>query len=352
MNIAVIGYPYVRPNYRATLEREDVFFVLPKVWKIKKGKSEYKTSPAKNIITGNAYFHHSGYPIIGGLLKGWMPLMPWYLWKLKRQHNIRLVFEAHEPNLFTTLYNGLAARLLGLKHVVFSWQNVKLLHVPLIMLNLMLSDGVVCGNKKCEMLFRPLTKKPILVAPLAGLDPDAWQAQPRPPKETVTFLFAGAIDYRKGIHILQEAIKKVPHAKLILVGSGSYEKNITHPITPWANHEQLKKYYQEADVFVYPSIAYKGWEEQFGYSMAEASLMELPVVATRTGSIDEVVEDGTTGILVAPEDVEALSVAMTRLAEDLELRHRMGAAGREFIATHFSHQAIAEKLFGFFNTLT
>ena len=62
--------------------------------------------------------------IIGGLLKGWMPAFPWLLWKLKREHNIKLVFEAHESTLLTTLYHGFFVKLFGMKHIVFSWENI------------------------------------------------------------------------------------------------------------------------------------------------------------------------------------------------------------------------------------
>ena len=51
------------------------------------------------------------------------------------------------------------------------------------------------------------------------------------------------------------------------------------------------------DIFLYPSISYKGWEEQFGYSMAEASLMEVPVISTFSGSIEDIVINNKTVVL-------------------------------------------------------
>ncbi|MEK7616312.1 MAG: glycosyltransferase family 4 protein [Patescibacteria group bacterium] len=351
MNIVAIGYPFSRPNNRTTLTGPETFFIVPKVWKIKKGKAEYRTAEHDHIMTTSALFHHSGYPFIGGLLKGWMPLLPLYLWRLKKRHGIELVFDAHEPNLLTTLYNGFFCKLLGLKHVVFSWQNVALRHRWLIKINLWFADGVVCGNQKCLNLFKQITQKPLTVIPLAGLDPDFWQPKPRQERSTVTFLFVGAIDYRKGVHLLVEAFQKIPHAKLVLVGSGSYEKNIHHPIIPWADHPTLMKLYQEADVFVYPSISHGGWEEQFGYSMAEASLMELPVISTHTGSIDEIVVDGSSGILVESEHSEKLAEAMMKLATDEDLRRRMGSAGRTHILQHYANSIVAKKFHDFFKTL-
>lgn len=85
--------------------------------------------------------------------------------------------------------------------------------------------------------------------------------------------------------------------------------------------------------------------------MAEASLMQLPVLATRSGSIEEVVIDQETGLLVESGNVGKLAGAMIHLAQDAELRKRLGAAGRNHITTHFSHQKIAEQFQRFFKQI-
>src|SRR3989344_2595348 len=87
MNVLIVGYPYARQNYRATFDGSNAYFLLPKVWKIKNGKAEYKNNDDARITTTPTFFHHSDYPIIGGLLKGWMPFAPWHIWKLKRKYN-------------------------------------------------------------------------------------------------------------------------------------------------------------------------------------------------------------------------------------------------------------------------
>jgi glycosyltransferase involved in cell wall biosynthesis len=83
--------------------------------------------------------------------------------------------------------------------------------------------------------------------------------------------------------------------------------------------------------------------------MAEASLMELPVVSTRSGSIDEVVVDGKTGVLIEPGNQNELEEAMVRLATDERLRENMGEAGRQHIVDNFSHQVVANKFYVFFS---
>ena len=119
----------------------------------------------------------------------------------------------------------------------------------------------------------------------------------------------------------------------------------------WANAEDLKKILSATDVFVYPSLSYGGWEEQFGYSMAEASLMGLPIISTKSGSISEVVIDGETGIIVEPDQSDELNKAMIRLAQDGELRTRLGQNGRNYIKNNYSYQVVANKFYNFFKSL-
>jgi glycosyltransferase involved in cell wall biosynthesis len=86
-----------------------------------------------------------------------------------------------------------------------------------------------------------------------------------------------------------------------------------------------------ADLFAHTSL----WEG-FGIVLLEAMLAGLPVVATRVSAIPEIVDDGTTGILVAPGDDEALATALAGLLGDPERRRVLGEAGRERVRKEFS----------------
>jgi glycosyltransferase involved in cell wall biosynthesis len=95
-------------------------------------------------------------------------------------------------------------------------------------------------------------------------------------------------------------------------------------------HEDVPAALQRMDIFAMPST----WEG-FGVSAVEASAMQLPVVASNIHGIPDVVVDGETGLLVPPRDPAALANALERLAGNPELRRRMGAAGRAFVAAHY-----------------
>ena len=237
-----------------------------------------------------------------------------------------------------------------------------------------LSDAIVCGNKKAGAIMKEFTKKPIEVIPMSGVDEEFFKRLELEKKfrehdfgDKIVYSFVGSISYRKGIHLIVKALKgvvqKIPNAVLFIAGSGEYEDELGKIIeetgvsqyvfkVPWVSHEEMRELLSVSDVFLYPSMPHKGWEEQFGYSMAEASLMELPVISTRSGSIEEVVVDGVTGLLVKSNDEDDLRDAMIRLGLDFELRRKMGQAGRSYIIENFSNKVIAEKFYEFFQKIS
>jgi len=83
---------------------------------------------------------------------------------------------------------------------------------------------------------------------------------------------------------------------------------------------KLRAFYKHADVFVLPS-RYEG----FGIVLLEALSFGLPIVATRAGAIPELIQDGVCGLLVEPDNPQALAAAIGRLLRSAELRAQFGA---------------------------
>jgi glycosyltransferase involved in cell wall biosynthesis len=158
-----------------------------------------------------------------------------------------------------------------------------------------------------------------------GVDVDAWAPAPRgegPPK----FLFVGADFERKGGRRLLEAFATVGGAAELHIVTRSEvaagaNVHVHHGLSP--NDPELLRLYRTSDIFVLPSGT-----ETFGIAAVEAAAAGLPVVATVTGGLKDLVVEGATGFVVEPGDVAGLARAMARLAEDRELRQRLGAAGR------------------------
>ncbi len=103
--------------------------------------------------------------------------------------------------------------------------------------------------------------------------------------------------------------------------------------------DELARRYGEAQVAIVPSL-YEG----FSLPAVEAMACGVPVVATTGGALPEVVgDDGTTGLLVPPDDPGALAAAIARLLDDPALRARLGEAGRQRVMSRFTWQVTARE---------
>ena len=383
--VLVTGFPYVRERYFATWRHqpdpERYYFLLPRAWPIKNGKIIYTAPEDSRVISGRAFFPHSHFPVIGGLLKGWMPIFPVVLWRLRK--HIGLVYSCTEPVLLTTLYQAISTRLMGKKHVCASWENIpyeeKLkgfslwLHRAIIWANLALSDGMICGNKESEKIHKRYTKKTIAQFVLNGVDPEKFSHKDGPKifrdhnfTDALVYSFIGAIEHRKGMQIVVRAfpgvLRVIPNAWLVVAGTGPDEKELEEAIessgvkhriirVPWLDDAGVHGLMNISDVFVYPGIPYKGWVEQFGFAMLEASLMELPVIGTNVGSTPQAVIHDQTGILVQPDNVQEVTDAMIKLGTDQPLRQQLGKAGRKYIAETFSNEIVYRKFYDFFTKI-
>ena len=91
--------------------------------------------------------------------------------------------------------------------------------------------------------------------------------------------------------------------------------------------------------------------EGLGVAVMKASAAGLPVVACDAGGISEVVADGKTGLLVPPDDADALHGAIAKLIDDERLRASLGAAGRKRMQNEFSVATMAEAHFALYESL-
>ena len=101
-------------------------------------------------------------------------------------------------------------------------------------------------------------------------------------------------------------------------------------------HEHVLSHFRDATVFVLPCVvAGDGDRDGIPNAILEAMASGVPVVSTPVSGIPEVIEHGTTGLLIPPGDVSALAAAVERLLLDAELRSRLGRAGRSFVMDAF-----------------
>jgi glycosyltransferase involved in cell wall biosynthesis len=101
------------------------------------------------------------------------------------------------------------------------------------------------------------------------------------------------------------------------------ERGVGDRVRFLGHRNDIERLYRGADCLVHPALY-----ETFSLAVHESAASGLPVIATRTHGVEDLIEDGQAGILI-PRLAQGVQVALIRLAEDPELRQRMGRAGRQ-----------------------
>jgi starch synthase len=170
-------------------------------------------------------------------------------------------------------------------------------------------------------------------------------------EEERLILFFGRIWEYKGLEYLIRAEPligaRLPDVRILIAGEGEdfsrYTQMMVHPDrfivhNEYISEERAAEYFRRASVVVLPYIeASQSGVIPMAYSAGK------PVVATTVGGLPEMVDDGSTGYLVAPRDAAQLAEALTRLLLDKPLRHQMGTNGKRKIEAECSPSLIAEK---------
>ncbi len=140
------------------------------------------------------------------------------------------------------------------------------------------------------------------------------------PAEPPHVLYAGRLSEEKGILEFLEATEGLPR---VVVGDGPLRDRVpeAHGFVPPG---ELGAYYERAAVVACPSR-----REGYGVVAREAMAHGRPVVASAVGGLLDAVEDGVTGLLVAPRDPVALRAAIERLLGDPGSRRALGTAARD-----------------------
>jgi glycosyltransferase involved in cell wall biosynthesis len=194
-----------------------------------------------------------------------------------------------------------------------------------------------------------------------------WNGVPvwpqRPPLSSPPIVaFAGRLVPEKGVDLLLRAFSRVqravPEARLLIAGDGPQRtqaqklaatlqlSSAVHFLGHLAPQD-LEERFASAWVQVVPSR----WAEPFGLVAAEAMMRGTAVVASRTGGLAEIVQDGRTGLLVSPGDVDGLGEAMVRLLTNRELAERMGNEGRQVSLAHFNESTYVDRFVEYYHKL-
>jgi glycosyltransferase involved in cell wall biosynthesis len=177
-----------------------------------------------------------------------------------------------------------------------------------------------------------------------------------------TVAFAGRLLPEKGVDVLLDAFRKVvariPQAALLIAGDGPERAALGSKVTRLGltpnvtflghlSREELERHFSTAWVQAVPSC----WEEPFGLVAAEALMRGTAVVASNTGGLAEFVLPQETGLLVPPQDSEALAEALLTLLENRELASSLGHNGRAFALRYLTEDVFVDRFVGIYEAL-
>jgi glycogen(starch) synthase len=166
-------------------------------------------------------------------------------------------------------------------------------------------------------------------------------------------LYAGRLEYEKGVQTLLRAVRKLRDrglpVRLLIAGEGTYAGSLRElarslriaravDFTGFLDRADLVRHYRVADVAVTPSIY-----EPFGIVALEAMAAGTPLVVSDTGGLGELVEHERSGLKVAPQDVGALTDALTRVLGDRDWARGMAVVGHNQLERRFSWDAITSR---------
>jgi glycosyltransferase involved in cell wall biosynthesis len=199
---------------------------------------------------------------------------------------------------------------------------------------------------------------PACVLPLISQDVTNGSSSPAPASESVRFGFAARLEHLKGplqlIEGFRIAQRARPASELKIAGDGSQRQQIVlalrrlglekkcQLVGVYKTLKERSQFMRSIDVFVLPSLT-----EGTPNAIIEAMAHGKAIVATGVGGIPDVVSEEV-GILVPPNDVKALGAAMSKLAEDAELRRRMGLAARKKYEQLFTPRVVLPLLTDFY----
>lgn len=173
-------------------------------------------------------------------------------------------------------------------------------------------------------------------------------------------LFVGRLAEKKGVRYLIDAMDNVDNSILCIVGDGPLRSELeeladtkkTKIIFAGSKtHTELKDIYASADVFVAPSVtAEDGDQEGLGLVMLEAMASGLPIVASKSGGIVQVIRDGENGLLCEEKAVNQIAGNINKALYDSDVRNEL-IKGSYKTAQEYDYKIQAEKYMNLYESI-
>jgi glycosyltransferase involved in cell wall biosynthesis len=223
------------------------------------------------------------------------------------------------------------------------WQN--LYHMPTYRYSATTADQSIVTNRETLVYFQlHYDLAPDRVWFVAnGVAPEFYLPRTNSAGRATKLLFVGTWIDHKGVYYLAEAFDQVlvafPDTRLTVAGCIVPEAEVRKHFTPAAqsaltvipfvSRAEISRIYSEHEIFVLPSLM-----EGMPLVLLEAMASGLPVIASESCGMTDLIEDSHDGLFVVPGDTGSLVSAILRLCQDGALRQRLGGAAQEKMKRH------------------
>jgi len=176
-------------------------------------------------------------------------------------------------------------------------------------------------------------------------------------------LFSSHVTKQKGLHIAIKALSliagKREKMKLMVVGGGEYledAKKLAKELglgrniifTGYISREDIPRYINAADIFIFPTIRQEG----LPFALIEAMACEKPVIASRIGGVPSVISDGEDGLMVSPGDVKDLAEKTLYLLSNPHIAGKLASRARKKVEDKFSVNKMVDDTIGIFRKVS
>ena len=374
MKVLIISHAYVeRDNHKKIEELSkmaglEVGVVYPISWKTWHGEDKQQLAIDNGQLTYREYALETFFSGDGGRYF----YNPRQLFSAIRDFKPDLIHLEEEPFTPVALQVSIFSRLLKIRMIFFSWENINFplgaARSSIEQLVFKMSNKALAGSSGAvERLRQRGYRKDVVILPQFGVDTEAFKKE-SPCKgdsfrSAFTVGFVGRPSLAKGIDTLFQAIGKLESdVRLLIVTSSPSISNEIITLTRESGirggvefktsipHSQLPEYFNLMDVFVLPSRTTKTWKEQFGRTLIEAMACGIPVIGSSSGAIPEVI--GENGFIFKEGDSEDLSKHIKMLSSDADLLKKMSELSLRAVREKHSFEKIAEKTAEFYFSIT
>lgn len=260
------------------------------------------------------------------------------------------------------LYGGMVAHFLGIPYLVnitglgSSMKGsgfVKKLVVALFRHSVKYAHTAFYQNEDNRQLFKTLHiqgSHEVLI-PGSGVNLELNRYEEYPVEDTIKFLFVARIMHEKGIDVLTDAMKvlKEKHSNLELHVVGAYDENYKDKMQAWerdgiviyhGEQKDVHPFMKKCHALIHPSFYLEGMSNV----CLEAAATGRPVITTDMPGCRDTVEDGKTGFVCQPDDVDSLVSSIEKfLSMPHEEKRAMGLAGRRRMEKSFDRNIVVNR---------